>query len=267
MQREVVVGTVIQYNQRSNDDHRPRWERTQRAALLDQYHELQAPGGSLRQAAQARHGPRRTLQAWRAYRRAASARLAKDMPAKAITLAQADTCTGGLCLVATEPVSHDLVSGARASAHARAHDPWHVLMAQALAGLNCHVIQSTSDEAPGLLASVEPHLGAHPSPDLLHGQPALVKAISGALATKQRAAGKADTEAQAMLEPRQERLQHSSDAPAKRGPGRPPTAAARLEPVAQQAEAASRESQRLSGQREKVAQSLRAIGHAYHWVD
>ena len=200
-----------------------------------------------------------------AYRREESARLAKDMPAKAITLAKDETFTGGLCLVATEPVSNYIVL--EQAAHARDHDTWHVLMEQALAGLNCQVIQSTSDEAPGLLAYVEHHLGAHHSPDLFHVQHELVKAVSGALATKQRAAGKAATEAQAMLEQRQERFQNSSDAPAKRGPGRPPKATASLEQVAQQAEAASREYQRLSGQREKVAQSIRALGHAYHFVD
>ena len=32
-------------------------------------------------------------------------------------------------------------------------------MAGALAPLKCHVIQSTSDEAPGLLTYVEHHLG------------------------------------------------------------------------------------------------------------
>ena len=133
--------------------------------------------------------------------------------------------------------------------------------------VNCHVIQSTSDEAPDLLAYVEHHLGAHHSPALFHVQHELVKAISGALATKQRAAGKAATEAQAMLAQRQERLQHPSDAPKKCGPGRPPKATASLEQVAQKAEAVSREYQRISGQREQVAQSIRAIGHAYHLVD
>jgi hypothetical protein len=150
---------------------------------------------------------------------------------------------------------------------ARDHDTWHELMEQALAGLNCHVIQSTSDEAPGLLAYVEHHLGAHHSPDLFHMQHELVKAVAGALATKQRAAEKAATAAQAMLEQRQERLQHPSNVPEKRGPGRPPKAPPSLEQVAQQAEATSREYQRISGQRETVAQSIRAIGHAHHFVD
>src|SRR5262244_3041576 len=61
------MATVIQEKQRSNAARHPRWDRTQRAALFDQYRELQAKGVSLRQAAQALHVPRSTLQAWRAY--------------------------------------------------------------------------------------------------------------------------------------------------------------------------------------------------------
>jgi len=344
MKKEVVVSTVIQYQQRSNNDHQPRWDRTRRAALLDQYRDLQAQGCSLRQAAKALHIPRSTLQAWQAYqesldahpavvaffhsspglaflhrlvlgihlvctaigacgirlvclllqltgldrfvgasygtqhqvnrqveeaivayRREESARLAKDMPAKAITLTKDETFTGGLCLVATEPVSNDILL--EQAAHARDQDTWQRLMEQALAGLNCQVIQSTSDEAPGLLAYVEHHLGAHHSPDLFHVQHALVKAVSGALATKQRAARKAAAETQALLAQMQEQRYTPSNAPAKRGPGRPPKATASLEQVAQKAEAASREDQRRVEQREAVARSIRAIGHAYHFVD
>jgi len=61
------VGTVIQDAQRSKADHYPRWNRTQRAHLFDQYLALQAQGLSLRQAAKALAVPRSTLQAWRAY--------------------------------------------------------------------------------------------------------------------------------------------------------------------------------------------------------
>jgi hypothetical protein len=46
------------------------------------------------------------------YRHEDSARLAKDMPAKAITLAKDETFTGGLCLVAAAPKSNSLVFGA-----------------------------------------------------------------------------------------------------------------------------------------------------------
>jgi uncharacterized protein DUF6399 len=344
MKKEVVVGTVIQYKPRSNPNHRPRWDRTQRAALLDQYHDLQAQGFSLRQAAQPLHVPRSTLQAWRAYqesldehpavvaffhsapalaflhrlvlgihlvctevgacgirlvclllkligldrfvavsygaqqqvnrhveeaivayRREESARLAKDMPAQAITLAKDETFTGGLCLVAIEPKSNYILL--EQAAPARDQATWHALMEQALAGLNCQVIQSTSDEAPGLLAYVEHHLGAHHSPDLFHVQHELVKAVCGPLATKQRAAAKAATEAQERLEHVQGQLQGAGDTPAKRGPDRPPKATASLEHLAQEAQAASQEFERMSAQREQVAQSMRRIGQAYHFVD
>ena len=67
MKKEVAVGTVIQDARRSNADHYPRWHRTQRAHLFDQYLALQAQGLSLRQAAKTLEVPRSTLQAWRAY--------------------------------------------------------------------------------------------------------------------------------------------------------------------------------------------------------
>ena len=136
-----------------------------------------------------------------------------------------------------------------------------------MSGLNCQVIQSTSDEAPGLLAYVEHHLGAHHSPDFFHVQHELVKAVCGPMATKQRAAAKAASEAQERLEQVQGQLQDAGDAPQKRGPGRPPQATASLEQLEQDAQAARQEFERISAQREQVAQSIRRIGQAYHFVD
>jgi hypothetical protein len=208
---------------------------------------------------------RQVEQAIVAYRREESTRLAKDMPAKDITLAKDETFTGGLCLVAIEPKSNYILL--EQEAHARDQDTWHALMEQALSGLKCHIIQSTSDEAPALLAYVEHHLGAHHSPDLFHVQHELVKAVSGPMATKQRAAGKAATEAHQRLEQVQGQLQGAGGEPQKRGPGRPPKNTASLEQLAQAAEVARQEHQRISEQREQVAQSIRAIGHAYHFVD
>src|SRR5215470_5632122 len=200
-----------------------------------------------------------------AYRHEESARVAKDMPPKAITLAKDETFTGGLCLVAIEPKSNYILL--EQAAPGRDQDTWHALMEQALAGLNCQVIQSTSDEAPGLLAYVAHHLGAHHSPDLFHVQHELVKAVSGPMATKQRAAAKAASKAQERLEQVQGQLQESAHAPHKRGPGHPPQAAASLEQLEQDAQAAHQKRERLSAQREQVAQSIRHIGQAYHFVD
>src|SRR6266478_4815655 len=132
-----------------------------------------------------------------AYRQTETARLAKDMPRKDITVTQDETFTGGLCLVTMDPDSNFIIL--EQLAQARDQTTWNELMAPALAPLNCQVIQSTSDEAPGLLAYVEHYLSAHHSPDLFHVQHELVKAVSGPMAAKQRAAGKAATEARERL--------------------------------------------------------------------
>jgi hypothetical protein len=199
------------------------------------------------------------------YRREESARLATDMPAKAITLTKDETFSGGLCLVATEPKSNYIIL--EQSAQGRDQDTWHTLMEQALSGLNCQVIQSTSDEAPGLLAYVEHHLGVHHSPDLFHVQHELVKAVSGPLATQQRAAAKAATEATERLEPSPGQVQSAESEPQKRRPGRPPKAAASREQLEHEAQAARQELERISAKREQVAQSIRGIAQAYHLVD
>lgn len=204
-------------------------------------------------------------QAIIAYRQSETARLAKDMPHQDITLTQDETFTGGLCLVTMEPESNFIIL--ERLAQARDQVVWHELMAPALQLLNCRVIQSTSDEAPGLLAYVEHHLEAHHSPDLFHVQHEVSKAVCAPMATKERAADKALTEAKERLERTQARLQKSGDEPEKRSPGRPPKAPMSLEQAEQAFEAASREHERLAQQREQIATHLRGIGHAYHFVD
>src|SRR6266702_628886 len=114
------------------------------------------------------------------------------------------------------------------TAQARDQDTWRELMEAALAPLKCHVIQSTSDEAPGLLAYVEHHLEAHHSPDLFHVQHELSKAVSVPLATKQRAAAKAVAKAEETLKQAHAYLALATNEPASRGPGRPPQGIASL---------------------------------------
>src|SRR6266446_4676611 len=208
---------------------------------------------------------RRVEEAMVTYRQDETARLAKDMPRKAITVTQDETFTGGLCLITMDPESNFIIL--EQLAQARDQASWNELMAPALAPLNCQVIQSTSDEAPGLLAYVEHYLEAHHSPDLFHVQYELSKAVSAPMATKERAAYKAVAEAREQLEQVQTHLKTLDDNPEKRGPGRSPKAPASLEQAQQALEAASREHERLVLQREQMAQSLGAIGQAYHFVD
>jgi hypothetical protein len=140
-------------------------------------------------------------------------------------------------------------------------------MEQALVGLDCTVMQSTSDEAPGLLAYVEHHLGVHHSPDLFHVQHELSQAVSGPLALKQRTAHKAVVKAEEGLTRVHAPLDRANDELAQRDPGRPRQRAVSLEQVQQEVNAARHAYQRLSAQREQVTQRIRAIGHAYHFVD
>src|SRR5215471_17906144 len=208
---------------------------------------------------------RHVEEAMVAYRQEESTRLAQEMPAKEITMTLDETFTGGLCLVGMDPESNYIVL--EQTAPARDQDTWHALMAPALAGLNCKVMQATSDEAPGLLAYVAHHLGAHHSPDLFHVQQERSKAVSAPMAAKQRAAAKALAKGEETLNRVHAHLDNAYDELHQRSPGCPPQAAARLQQVAQDVEAARQEHQRLAGQREQVAQSIRAIGHAYHFVD
>ena len=208
---------------------------------------------------------RRVEEAMVAYRHDETARLAKDMPRKAITVTQDETFTGGLCLVTMDPESNFIIL--EQLAQARDQASWNALMAPALAQRNCQVMQSTSDEAPGLLAYVEHYLEAHHSPDVFHVQHELSKAVCAPMATKERAAHKAVTEARAQLEHIQTPLPSTDDEPEKRGPGRPPKAPVSLEQAEQALEAASREHARLAQQREPVANRIRAIGHDDHVVD
>jgi hypothetical protein len=204
-------------------------------------------------------------QAMVAYGQDETAHLAQGMPQKDLTVTQDETFTGGLCLITMDPESNFIIL--EQLAQARDQVSWNALMAPALAQLNCRVIQSTSDEAPGLLAYVEHYLEAHHSPDLFHVQHELVKAVSGPMATKERVAHKAVTEAQEQLERLQTDPQNAGDEPEKRCPGRPPKDTVSLEHAEQALEAARREHERLAQHREQVTASIRGIGHDYHFVD
>ena len=116
-------------------------------------------------------------------------------------------------------------------------------LAQALAGLNCRVIQSTSDEAPGRLAYGEHPLGAHHAPDVFHGPHARSKAISAPMAAQQRAAAQAAPKAAETRKRVQDPLDTAKGVRAQRssGPGRPPKATPCREQAAQDVEAARHE--------------------------
>jgi hypothetical protein len=93
---------------------------------------------------------RHVEQAMVTYHRDETVRLANGLPHKDLTVTQDETFTGGLCLITMDPESNFIIL--EQLAQARDQTTWDALMAPALAQRNCRVIQSTSDEAPGLLA-------------------------------------------------------------------------------------------------------------------
>lgn len=199
------------------------------------------------------------------YGRDETVRLAQDMPHKDLTVTQDETFTGGLCLITLDPESNFLI--VEQLAQARDQTTWHACRAPALAQFHCRVIQSTSDEAPGLLAYVEHYLEAHHSPDLFHVQHELVKAVSGPMATKERAAQKAVSEATEQLARLQSDLPSAGDEPEKRRPGHAPKELMSLEHAEHTLETARREHARLAEHRAQVQARIRGIGHDYHFVD
>ena len=140
-------------------------------------------------------------------------------------------------------------------------------MAPAVAPLQCRGMQSTRDEAPGGWASVDPSRAAPHAPDVLHGQHELGKAVSGPMATKERAAPKASSEATEPLERVQTHAISTEDEPATRGPGRPPQAPVSLEPAEPALAAACRAPARLAAPRAQVKAHIRGSGPEAHGVD
>jgi transposase len=199
------------------------------------------------------------------YGHSETVRLAKAMPQKDLTVTQDETFTGGLCLITMDPESNFIIL--EQLAQGRDQVSWNDAMAPALAQLNCRVIQSASDEASGLLAYVAHYLEAHHSPDLFHVQHELVKAVSGPMASKERAAQKAVSHAREQLERLQNNPKDTAQAPEKGHPGHGTNSHMTLEQAEQALDVARREHVRLAQQREQVRTHIRGIGHDYHFVD
>jgi hypothetical protein len=65
-------------------------------------------------------------------------------------------------------------------------ESWNTMLGKALNDLPVKIIQSTSDEARGIINHVEESLGAHHSPDIFHVQQDITKGTSAAMAAKVR---------------------------------------------------------------------------------
>src|SRR3989337_2660025 len=115
-------------------------------------------------------------------------RLSRGMAPKQITVCEDETFHPETCLVAIEPVSNFILLEKYSSS--RKAEEWTASMKEAI-GVPGEVIQSTSDEGRGVCHHVKEDLGAHHCPDVFHVQNDVVKATSGALASRSRKAEQA----------------------------------------------------------------------------
>lgn len=122
------------------------------------------------------------------YSKTETKRLSQAMKPKKISICQDETFHEETCLVTIEPVSNFIL--VEKYAQARDKENWDKALSQAIEGMKVEVIQSTSDEAKGILAHVNNGLGVHHSPDLFHIERELTLATSASLNSQKRKAEK-----------------------------------------------------------------------------
>lgn len=190
-------------------------------------------------------------------------RLARTMAPKKITVCEDETYHPEICLVAIEPVS-DFILVEKYTQH-RDAETWNQALDQALEGLPVEVIQSTSDEAKGILAHVRDGLGAHHSPDLFHGQRELHKATSLPLQAQVSQASQQVEQAEKQKRDAEAEYQSYRSGPTR--PGFPPDFPKRTR-EAEQAEAeARRELAAAHTRREQMQEAIRGLSEDYHPYD
>jgi len=190
-------------------------------------------------------------------------RMAQGMSPKKITVCEDETFHPEICLVAIEPVS-DFILAEKYAQH-RDAETWNQALKQALEGLPVKIIQSTGDEAKGILAHVRDGLGAHHSPDLFHGQHELHKATSLPLQARVSKASQQVEQAQEQKRRAEQEYQIFLSEPPRRG--FPPDFPKRIA-NAKQVEAEARQAlEAAQTDREQMRQAIKGIGADYHPYD
>jgi Family of unknown function (DUF6399) len=187
-------------------------------------------------------------------------RLSKTMPTKMISIAEDETFHHKPCLVAMEPVSNFILL--ERYGEKRDAESWNMMLGEALNGLPVKVIQSTSDEARGIVNHVEKNLGAHHSPDIFHVQQDISKGTSAAMATKVRCASEETDKLKKALETR--KIQNLVNTQR----GRPSSLSAKTtKEVEENYELSKEKLNALQSQQSAIRDAKRNIGSSYHPYD
>src|SRR5262249_19975979 len=190
-------------------------------------------------------------------------RMAQTMSPKKITICEDETYHPEICLVGIEAVSGFIF--AEKYVEHRDAETWNQAIKQALDGLPVEIIQSTSDEAKGILAHVRDGLGAHHSPDLFHGQHELHKATSLPLQAQISQDSQQVEQAEKQKRRAEQEYQIYKSEPPRRG--FPPDFPKRIA-NAEQAEAEARQALEVAQtRRDQMQEAIKGIGEDYHPYD
>jgi hypothetical protein len=137
-------------------------------------------------------------------------------------------------------------------------------MEEALEGIPAKVIQSTSDEAKGILRHVQTDLGARHAPDVFHVQREVFKAAGAPLARETKKAKKALEKADEAVE---RRVREKAEFAAAPRPGRPPQFDRWIERARREKEEARRALEAAESNQAHLKEAVRGIAEAYHPVD
>lgn len=189
--------------------------------------------------------------------------LTRKMAPKRISLCEDETFHPEVCLVAIEPVSDFILL--EKYAEKRNAETWDGAVQGALSGMPVTVLQSTSDEAKGLLTHAKAGLGAHHSPDVFHIQHELWGGTSVGLASQVKQAADAVAAATAALTAEQRAAEQWPLEP--HGPGRPPDFEMRLQRSTEAQARALQLHQEAQQRQERCRAAIRGVSQAYHPVD
>ncbi|MCP4371697.1 MAG: helix-turn-helix transcriptional regulator [Deltaproteobacteria bacterium] len=189
-------------------------------------------------------------------------RLAKNMPAKKITLCEDETFHPEICMVAIDGVSNYIIL--EKYVENRSGQTWNNAVTHALAGLpKVEVIQVTSDEAKGLLNHTSKGLGAHHSPDCFHVPHEITKGTSGALAGAVKKAGK-QVDVAMQQEQKEINCKNRYESKPKRPRGRRPNFESKIAAASKNVELAKAILDTTRQNQETVQTAKQDIGRLYH---
>lgn len=191
--------------------------------------------------------------------------MGSHMSPKDISVCQDESFFPEPCLVAIEPVSGFILL--EEFAEKRDAETWNAAMKKSLEGLPVNIIQSTSDEAKGLLSHAANGLGVHHSPDIFHGQLEISRGLGPALASNIRKAQYRLDAAQKEAKIQNENRDQYMDNIAERGRGRPPDFDLRIEVANEAVGDAGNDLKAAQELKELANTEIRGITIDYHPIN